>query len=1241
MSEVKPINPDESKYARELVGAKVGIVDRIKGRLASGTLRQGEVDDAINQEIDSKLPPIIEKYRGKVKDEQRYGLLKRVSDKIRSVFTVKVEKPVPIDEELSSETSSLNKSIDSEENPDLENDSYDDFNTKIKSYKNLQLSIEEILAGKYKNGIAKDMKIIELLNEHLDVFIEAGFQIKYKIAVAELEGKPLDEPILVEENNVFLIKDILDLLIKNERGLETDILKRPVQVICGRLQVNESEVEVAIANGKIGIRSLLLSQLKKVLPDLLNIGNNNDLLLNTGSLANKKEKDWVKALALMESLGQSLYSKLSVEMESSVEGIEKIDNPTKEQQLQQFADLQEKTQSIFDEVDAARGEYSKKRNTLLEALKIIEGYEAHHAKLQDSIVNRVLNKVLGEGRLEKLKQTTAKTLSELLEKNITSENLSSIGNLKQELLNENLRIEPNLVMFDVLKKRLKNKLDLLANEKGIDSYFRDLEARGLKEGIGSLTDEEIVRYILTYEVAFWTNLHVESDHEFQKQLVMFVKYQWHGEGKGWENQASKDGTEDDEWASMEGRTIMGLIKAFGLYAKVLTGDPYAEGKKENLFDALTDLRFTRESLLQVTSHPHYGPFLTKVLECYQDMASLRSGKLPEEEILLNLNKLRSNMTKEEFDLFLPRLQRQIDSDGKLKDGWKKNLLLNERLVWRIESDGQRKLVKLAADRFVKNTKGEWSFYPGEELNSNTDTILLEADSRFNYVTLSGSMGKKTKNNLIDVLIEMIMNDPERFDLKQSDVPKKEFNMFAVKAFAQFFTYAFPFLTKIYSEATMQTQTAAHPTETGEVNFYDLFSGLLGKAIQNLERYGVIDTLVWIFPYYKPFKDGIFGASGKAGRINNIQSLMVSFIEYLFGDASKKIVHRIDPNDPRRPDMFTPMDMVARGKNEQVRYHAPITTEDGRIIKNGSSSSPAKIGETLNPVEVYDWRLFILSAQALRKARELAIGDIKPGSVTMESIITEDLNPFTALIAKIVGQLKMFDLGEKIKYINPFLFHGSGRLAYAIKHEYNPHTVHRAFTNFLNKAIGNPIGEEHGEDDGTPKQVVSRGVGGGSPIEEAMQELLDDMNGKGEEFPFRDGEEEPDLVEDIATGINIFIRNIFTPGVSVAEEHPERISSLFQHITVHVSERRYKMLVKYLRNLWDFWAEEYYSRVKNLKDSFPFYDNLVLNKGLVERLPKLLQEKHEVYQSLINNFIKILVGDSEVIPPFGRPDFNKK
>jgi hypothetical protein len=1145
------MNPEaQTEYQRKLEEASEKVIANLKRKRDHLGLSYEELKDEIKASIKEKILPIADEYDSLLAGEINIDTpLAAISKKIKSAFEP-VKEPIKKDED--------------EEDVDSESDDLESLKTYQKILDKIAFYTQAIAEiGKIKNEIVADpgfskSNVVAGLAPFLDLFFEAGLKVDFVVTV-EREG--FDDPVELHKNDTILLKDIA-MAIKLNKDARGARARRDIESftesVFGRLQIPKDEVPTTPKR----IISMLAKEFFNLVPDFKNLKV--ALIDQTIELAKKKKDTYEDSTQRINKNYEKIFNPKLGDLKTVLDdfgddlthrGYEK-GKISKKKQDGLTDELNDKTKVVLMELGSMRRPVSEKKNSLNELLSLIQSYEEDFAANEDDEASGKIDKKelkrLQNSLQDKLILKASKIAKSIDLKKEQLEDSKELEQAKSTIKDEIYKADSVLIMYDFFQDELVRQRTLFIEEWGLDEFTKDIENRE----VDSLSPWEIVKYVIKKEVAFWTPLHQESDNEFLRALVDKIKYNFMEDGKGYESNGSRMGTDDDAWSNSEGRTIMGLLQTYALYASSIHGEHFAEGKKDELFNNLRAFKITREGLYGETlGHPVYGPYLTKIMEISQYLPTLRQGSLPPIAILSDLNLLKSKMIPDQYEIFKDRLGRAVNPS--------RLVVLHERNVIR-----EGKSIKLAADRFVKDDDGNWAFYPGEE-TLPTDQLILTSNPDFSYQTLSGNIGRTVASRLHEFAAELIDNNPEQFGLTKDDIPKNEDNVFAVQTFAQFLFYSFPFLTKIYADYELQTQTASHTVKSETLNWNKLFSPL-GEAIQDSDRYGLRSALMWIFVYYAPFKEGLFGASGNSTRINRIQKLMIAHQKFVFGeDAMSHIAGQLDAHNYfGLPLGFTTaLDMIKISEGEISRLFGDIIHEDGRV-NPGSFENPHKIGpkgdidadddgKKVEGLPAYDWDLFLLSAKAYLKLLETTIKDIEVGSLTLHDLEQGELNPITQLLFKVMGQFKMWFFGNEdspanvLKKSSPLVFHAFLRHAHATKRE-RPADVVKIFSAIM-KAVESSLGIIGSG----PK--VNRGLGSGS-VSKAVAVVHEWMEGHHDERVYSDGK--PNWGEAISRGLG---------GQPMLDP---KICDGFTPLSGSCFDARQPLLIDYLKLLWEDFSEEY-------------------------------------------------------------------
>jgi hypothetical protein len=748
------------------------------------------------------------------------------------------------------------------------------------------------------------------------------------------------------------------------------------------------------------------------------------------------------------------FDKTSLQMSNfkffnDIASFAKIEQEKSSQTLQNLSEKIPTALNLLGELDGVLDDFEIKLNqdNIFE-LKAGESPDISEKK-QEELLKELRENILPV--LTEYNQSVYKPIQDkLLRLNRISETLESVDSLQRAAtpntsqLNSLVRMLKSLgVNFDLSHDNAKTKkqeidkeikstssdletygtITSLANEKklafikkfGLDSYLDSLRS---VENLEKVDPWKIYFYLRDREIPFWTSLHHDSDDEFDKKLVYFVKYQWGGEGKGWESAGSRLGLAEDWWASEEGRMIMGMLQTVALRGKLTHGAPYAEGKKEELFTALKECHLDRGPLYEKTvGHPVIGPLLTAVLDIYRRLPTLKLGKLPPDEYFQDTAKLRSIMKSDKhFNKFLPRLA----------GGTSRVKKLDERFVIRKDKKGRDRKVKLAGDRVIKNNDGKYLFLPGDEMLAG-DVLYLNADADSSYQCLVGSNGKVEGPVLVNRALELARKYPKRYGLKNKDLlnaaDDKKYES-AVIAIAVDLTYAFPFLTDIYAQLTEETLTSAHPVNTSDYNWHKIFN-FWGFIVHDALRYGKPSPETWALIHSNELADGVFGPSGIPDEINSRRDALISYDEFKFGpEAMAHVIGKM--GDVKQFTNALKMLQISLTEERVEVRLAEKKIPGGGQYDGYSHAKTIYLGKE-DGVNAMGWDLYNLSSKAFLKFMDLVNGSIKDDSISFEDLMRDD-GPVWDMLSKVMGQFKMWGYGEEDDPDN-VIMHMSGALAY--------------------------------------------------------------------------------------------------------------------------------------------------------------------------------------------------------------------
>lgn len=992
------INSGLPEYKRELVEKKNEIISDIESQIATNILPENEVGLAINEAIKIRLNPIGEKYRKTVEKEARLGFLKLASEKIRSALIPKkntAQQPSSPEENASNDISN-NEFIE-------QSATYGRINKELALYSSVSGVINSI-TDKIRNQAAytSQQVVLDFL-PLINVFPDSN--------TVQINGTTMD--------NVSLLKEIANAILENRDPSNNSSPQKKEQIF----------PIIRSAFKKIGVRDASFSDA------VLKNTNRVEEMLCKGFLTLAPQFDKTS----LRSSGFKFFNDIAI--------FAKLEQEKSSQNLKNLSEKKSTALNLLGELDVVLDGFEIKLNqdNIFE-LKAGESPNISEKK-QEELLKELRENILPV--LTKYNQSVYKPAQDKrLRLSRISETLEVIDNLKQSAnpnknhLNSLVKTLESLgVNFDLNNDAKAKKIEIdneiklvsddldayatitsLANEKklafikkfGLDSYLDSLRSA---ENLEKVDPWRIYFYLRDREIPFWTSLHHDSDDEFDKKLVYFVKYQWGGEGKGWESAGSRLGLAEDWWASEEGRMIMGMLQTVALRGKLTHGAPYAEGKKEELFTALKECHLDRGPLYEKTvGHPVIGPLLTAVLDIYRRLPTLKLGKLPPEEYLQDRDRLRSIMKSDaHFNKFLPRLAGGINRLKKL----------DERFVIRNVGGKDRK-VKLAGDRVIKNSDGKYLFLPGDEMLAG-DKEYLNADANSSYQHLVGSNGKVESPVLVERALELARKYPKRFGLKNKDLlnaADDEKYESAVVAIAVDLTYAFPYLTDIYAQLTEETLTSAHPVNTSDYNWHKIFN-FLGFMIHDALRYGKPSPETWALIHGNELADGIFGPSGIPDEINDRRKALIHYDEFKFGsEAMKHVVGKMGDLS-QFTNALKMLQISLTEERVEVRL-AEKKIPGGGQYDGYSHAKTIYLGKE-DGVNAMGWDLYNLSSKAFLKFMDLVNGSIKDDSISFEDLMKDD-GPVWDMLSKVMGQFKMWGFGEEDDPDN-VMMHMSGALAY--------------------------------------------------------------------------------------------------------------------------------------------------------------------------------------------------------------------
>ncbi len=985
-------NPALYEYKRELVKKKNEIIRDIRKKQKTGVLKTNDALEAeINTSIVEKIFPVEEKYAEIVGEELSLDLLELVSNKIRTAFA---PKTAVVESELTSHSAIEEVDQQSDSDSDLDQESivespnYKDLQEKKRFYARASRKIGEIIEkiSKESDAVENEDLIIEL-EPYLDIFISAGMKINYVVSVKNPNYTDSDdnkevETFSVHKNSAVLIRDVaraLTLLSQNQYQNLDSSMRSFVDSVFGRLQVDSANIPI---NDR-GKKTFLVRKFNELITNGRHIGevpsgvtnprvkdfktqlveNNNSLLGQALKYASSEERKYQDVLSEVEMENNEVF----------IQGQEKLKGL-----LDDFAGRHLKSQGWSEISDGHSNDIPEKtQKELYKELRSFSWGAFVDLDKQSRVLieekTRLENKFFKEkDRLEKVGESTAE-LYDVFQSSL-------------------LEIETRRELVAFFTRELERQRDEFATKWGLDAYLKSIELMDVDQ----LKIWEIIDYVIDKEVAFWEPLHMTSQDKFTRELVARIKYNL-ADGVGYEDNDARNGVRG-YWATAEGRKQMLTLQQFALFGLGIGEKEFAQGKVDNLFDNLAKIKMTRESMLVATTEdPIIGNFLYKVLDIAQYWPTLRTGKLPSANFLADPDVMRAHMTAENFVVLQRRLNalsNDPDNSGGLK-------VLNERIVLR---NGRR--IQLAADSFVENESDpdDWVFRPGEEMLPG-DILLLEASSKYNYMTLSGNRGKSVAKEMMADIISDLKKNYKKHKLSEMDVPNEddERSWKSISFFANTTFYVFPYLEFIFTRFQNQTQTGSH--DKNKFGWGKYFGP--GHWIHPGFRYNLPAPVLWDSVYYKKFPDGLFGPSGFAEDLNDIRERLIAFLRASYGrEAADHFVEQIDPRDidGMMGAVLTPLSLITRKNQECVA--CPVDFRD----KNGRLTNPSgKRGDGKNPA--YSWDLFLVFKTGVDYLMEVSKAEMESGSTGLEMFKKDD-NPFYKIGQVGLGMGKMWFCGTR-------------------------------------------------------------------------------------------------------------------------------------------------------------------------------------------------------------------------------------
>lgn len=802
----------------------------------------------IDAEIIETIIPIAKRYRSELGAETTNLYLEQVTKKIREAFVPKAEKIAKEKVEVKKESRPLYFSPRLEKLVD-ERDFLSSASTKLKEIAENITSFNEV-------------ELIVELAPFLDLLDSSEFEIRSDLKELALLIRQImisDEDPTLE--NVFADEpEKIAVLGGRPNNPALPIL---VNFFIGNLPKFNNRASVAKACREAIIKT---SVKEKEQTKLISLIEQNIPLL--------KEREGVLNASLNE-----------LEGEFKTKGFEK-QKIELEDQKKSFEMIVKKSSSVKGPLEEKRRKNDDKKDNLNLIIDLLK-------RFRDGVIDQTeLNKKFGR-------------LSAYFD-DFGLDPRASIAQLEQETSAILIDLNAFENLYDFLNAELDEIIDDFIKEWGLKPYSKEVA----EKEIDQMTVGEIIQEIIDKEVAFWTNLHETSPDERIRKLVYRVKYNLGGKGKGYESVGSRNGTENDYWASLEGRENMVRLQMYAVFAKTLHGKSYAEGDRTKTFESIDSVKLTRpELILGTTAHPVYGKLLAKVLELSQDLPILKTGGLPPENLWDELSKNNPTIKK--------RLETARE---KIRKG--ERAVLHDRVVMRPVGGGKFERVFLAGDVWINIENDETkqverrTFSPGEEMLPG-DKLYLEADGRYTYESLCSSDGRKTAMLLHQTAMDDIIANPERYGLKKSDVEISEEYKGRVQELSTYMYYAFPFLTYTFHKCQERTKTAAHGKHLHDEVDLGLAFSPAGKAIHESDRYGDFVSWMWLLVFYKELKPGMFGASGNPNRLNKFRKVLVSYLRATFGDSVDDYVGKIDILEHLLPEFTSPLRWVMLAPEECV------------------------------------------------------------------------------------------------------------------------------------------------------------------------------------------------------------------------------------------------------------------------------------------------------------------------------------
>lgn len=469
-----------------------------------------------------------------------------------------------------------------------------------------------------------------------------------------------------------------------------------------------------------------------------------------------------------------------------------------------------------------------------------------------------------------------------------------------------------------------------------------------KEDVDLMSLKEIVEEVINLEIPYWDSSYSSQENDEYKAALAerirwrnFDKEKGEWVGLGWEDYAVLTGqasNPDDErfeqtFNSLERRELVVKLQVAALEALQLRRNGFAEGDRSKLFENLIKTKMNREQLLLATTcHPRYGAYITKILKIAQELPILRKGSLPKEATTATGFPIKFVIKGKEYELKRKNALNDRVVIRKSKDGFLPVLLRGD-ISWETRDPNNETIIL---------DKG---FIPAEESLAD-DKLLYEFNENYSYDTLASDTGRPTRDRMIQDIMKMLDDDPKRFGLSEEDIPNED-DKNKAKWFAGKLFYSFPFLSYILAKRKETTQTDSHNTDLEEdINWMLVFSPL-GHAIHSSQRYGAANVAwMWLLPYYPELKQGHYGASGDADRLNKLRALMIKHQECFFdtkefsGQVFKKKQREKDGRETNgdvllppfgASEFLSPLDIITPSPQERIALRGNGVGKRGQKI----------------------------------------------------------------------------------------------------------------------------------------------------------------------------------------------------------------------------------------------------------------------------------------------------------------------